>query len=213
MRLVVIEDCDERTEATEAGEIDRDGVEISELEEVVLLAYDAMACASDRRGEGKGREGRDDLRTDRRGERKKIFELVRFGNRVWMWMSGRWSNGPEEEGGGGRGGGRGGGMTGSRQVRFNIRINTTGTRQPTSAQRRLQQRYSTVGYLSLLVGVREVTCFFGIRTVACVVGTVLSVPWVEWETSKMRRTRRKRTGRINELRKGGSNSGIWTQAI
>ena len=54
MRLVVIEDWEERTEATEAGEIDRDGVEISELEEVVLLAYDAMACASERRGEGKG---------------------------------------------------------------------------------------------------------------------------------------------------------------
>jgi hypothetical protein len=43
MRLELdIDECDERADATEDGEIDR-GVEMSEVD-VVLCAYDAIAC-------------------------------------------------------------------------------------------------------------------------------------------------------------------------
>lgn len=52
MRLLDIEDWDERPETTDAGEIDR-GVEISELEVLLLVkGYDAMACASESSGSG-----------------------------------------------------------------------------------------------------------------------------------------------------------------
>lgn len=51
MRLELdIDDCDERADAADAGELDR-GVEMSEpwLEEL-LYAYDAMACVRGGRG-------------------------------------------------------------------------------------------------------------------------------------------------------------------
>lgn len=53
MRLLDMEDWEERPDTTEAGEIDR-GVEISELE-LLLKPYDAMACARDSSGKRSGR--------------------------------------------------------------------------------------------------------------------------------------------------------------
>ncbi len=46
--------------------MDRDGVEISELDEVALLAYDAIACASERRGEEEMIRGRKGGREEKR---------------------------------------------------------------------------------------------------------------------------------------------------
>lgn len=59
MRLLDMEEWDERPDTIDAGEIDR-GVEISELEVLLLLnGYDAIACVRDSSGEVGEAVGRD----------------------------------------------------------------------------------------------------------------------------------------------------------
>jgi hypothetical protein len=58
MRLELdIDECEERADATEEGEIDR-GVEMSELAVLMLCGYDAMACVRRVGREKKGSRAR-----------------------------------------------------------------------------------------------------------------------------------------------------------
>lgn len=53
MRLVDIDDCEERPDAADAGEIDR-GVERSEEDDVLYAYEEAMACVREKVGERSG---------------------------------------------------------------------------------------------------------------------------------------------------------------